>query len=119
MHLQVGFGERLVGMDVMVPDTGLARCCQVREDNHPLLLHLECGMDHSGQDRLQGRESCGNAVPGPLEDSGEVGQLRVMGWGQEELRMALRDPVFMSAWVGCPVTLKPHHRKKHLKTYLR
>ena len=53
----------------------------------------------------------GNAVPGPLGDSGKAGQLRVMELGTRGIEDGTQGSSFHVCMGGVSCDRKPHHRK--------
>lgn len=61
----------------------------------------------------------GNAVPGPLGDSGEVSQLRVMKLGMRGVEDGTQGSRFHVCMGGVSCDPKTPSQVNHLKTYLR
>lgn len=61
----------------------------------------------------------GNTVPGPLGDSGEVGQLRVMELGTRGVEDGTQGSRFHVCMGGVSCDPKTPSQVNHLKTYLR
>ena len=61
----------------------------------------------------------GSAVPGPLGDSGEVSQLRVMKLGMRGVEDGTQGSRFHVCMGGVSCDPKTPSQVNHLKTYLR